>query len=74
VERRARRAEAAADLAEKGRLEEEAAGQNGQSRRLVQDEDIGVFEKNAEVRRRVGLVPRRAMIDEEIAGGETVIG
>ena len=58
---------------EQGVLQEEAAGKDGQPGRLGQDENIVVFEKRPEIRRRGGLVPRKAMVEERVAADQRLV-
>ncbi len=74
VERRADGAVALADQVEQSVLQEEAAGKDGQARGLRQDEDVLVLVERHEFPRRVGLVPRQAVIEEGVAPDEEVVG
>ena len=67
VERRGGGPEAPADKMEKRRFQEEAARENRQPGGFGQPENIVVLEQDPEFRRGVRFVPRRAMIDQEIA-------
>ena len=74
MERRAAVAVAPADEIKQGVLQEEAAREDRQAGRLGQDEDVVVLEQGREIRRSVGLLPGKAMIEERVAAAQEIVG